>query len=77
MTYSNLPAPLAAFLRAVQTRDADALLAAFAGAAVLHDCGEEHRGDEIGMVQKARILVNSRRAESSPAYKVCGPVFVL
>jgi hypothetical protein len=30
MTYSNLPAPLAAFLRAVQTRDADALLAAFA-----------------------------------------------
>jgi ketosteroid isomerase-like protein len=47
MTYSNLPAPLAAFLRAVQTRDADALLRAFAGDAVLHDCGEEHQGDEI------------------------------
>jgi len=36
-----------------------------------------YRRAKIGMVQKARILVNSRRAESSPAYKVCGPAFVL
>ena len=47
MTYSNLPAPIAAFLSAVQTRDVDALLSAFADAAVLNDCGEEHRGDDI------------------------------
>jgi ketosteroid isomerase-like protein len=47
MTYSNLPAPIAAFLSAVQTRNVDALLAVFAGDAVLNDCGEEHRGDDI------------------------------
>jgi Transposase len=37
----------------------------------------QYDGLKYSMVQKARILVNSRRAESSPAYKVCGPAFVL
>lgn len=47
MTYSNLPAPISAFLNAVQTRDVDALLAVFADDAVLSDRSKEHRGDEI------------------------------
>jgi transposase len=41
------------------------------------DHGKPVLRKKLGMVQKARILVNSRRAESSPAYKVCGPAFVL
>lgn len=47
MTYSNLPAPIAAFLSAAQTRNVDALHATFADDSVLNDRGAEHRGDDI------------------------------
>lgn len=47
MTFSNLPAPVEAFLNAAQTRDVDALLATLANDVVVTDQGEEYRGDDI------------------------------
>jgi hypothetical protein len=47
MTETKLPAPVAAFLKATQEHDSDALLSNFSANAVLTDMGKEHRGDEI------------------------------
>jgi hypothetical protein len=47
MSTTDLPQPIAAFLKATRDRDSSALLATFAGDAVLTDMGKQHRGQEI------------------------------